>query len=260
LGHTKAVRNAIWSLNGTDIASISYDNTCLLSNVETGDEVSRQRLNETPSAIASHPYNPNIYLIGSKNIIYSWDSRVNKTTKQYKLQMGQMQDLLFINEKEFISSGDVVAKESAHLALVVWDFESQVSLSNQIYFEKYVCTCLKRHPLNNLFYAQTHGNYIAEFSTRNPYKMNKSRRFEGHQAAGYNIGFDLNKNGNVIASGSIDGLVYFYNTHSGNLMYKVDAFKNGINQPCMDAKFNPNNDNTVAVSSWDGKIKLFDKF
>lgn len=260
MGHTEAVRNAIWSLNGTEIASISYDYSCLLSNAETGDDISKQRINEIPSAIVPHPHNPNIYLIGSKNIIYTWDSRTNNTIKQYKLQMGQVQDLLFINEKEFISSGDVVARESAHLAVVVWDFDSQASLSNQIFHEKYVCTCLKKHPLNNLFYAQTHGNYIAEFSARNPYRMNKNRRFQLHQTAGYNIGFDVNDNGYEIASGSVNGLIYFYHTNSGKIIYKIDAFKNEFNQPCMDVKFNPTNKNTIAVSSWNGKIKLFDKF
>lgn len=34
--HTKSIRNAIWSNNATEIVSVSYDQTCALTDVETG--------------------------------------------------------------------------------------------------------------------------------------------------------------------------------------------------------------------------------
>ncbi len=55
----------------------------------------------------------------------------------------KVQDLLFLNENEFISSGDVIFKESAEYALMVWDFETSAVLSNQIYH-----VCFKKQKLN----------------------------------------------------------------------------------------------------------------
>ena len=150
---------------------------------------------------------------------------------------------------------------------MVWDYESTASISNQIFHEKFICVCLKKHPFNSLFFAQTHGNYIAEFSTRPPFKMNKYKRFESkdHFVNGYSIGFDLNASGTLIASGSIDGSVYLYNYESSKLLKKVNAFNMEIvSQPCMDAKFQPtsngggsNMKNYLAASSWNGDIKIF---
>ena len=35
--HSKGIRNAIWSLNQTEIVSVSYDQTCALTDAENGD-------------------------------------------------------------------------------------------------------------------------------------------------------------------------------------------------------------------------------
>ena len=60
--------------------------------------------------------------------------------------------------------------------------------------------------------------------------MNKNRRFESknHITQGYSIGFDINQTGTLIASGSIDGCVYIYNTSNGKLVHKIDAFNKQI--------------------------------
>jgi len=125
--------------------------------------------------------------------------------------------------------------------------------------EKFICTCLKKHPTNELFFAQTHGNYIAEFSSRTPFKMNKYKRYENHMTQGYSIGFDVNQNGSLISTGSIDGCVYIYNCQTSKLIKKFDAFnKELMQQPCTDAKFQPLRKRYLAASSWSGLIKIFE--
>jgi WD40 repeat protein len=180
--------------------------------------------------------------------------------------MNQVQDVLFLNDEEFVSSGDVVSKDSAAFSIMAWDYESTAVLSNQIFHEKYVCTCLRLHPANAVFYAQTHGDYICEFSARAPFKMNKYRRYEGrgHVTRGYSIGFDLNAAGNWLASGSTDGCVYVYDVVTSKLAFKLDAFSSGelIKQPVMDVRFqaidsNDRSGQMLAVSGWNGKIKIF---
>jgi len=47
--------------------------------------------------------------------------------------------------------------------------------------EKYTCTRLCVHPSEPRFLAQTQGDYIAEFSTLPPYRINKCKRFEAHK-------------------------------------------------------------------------------
>ena len=153
---------------------------------------------------------------------------------------------------------------------MVWDYESTAAISNQIFHEKFVCVCLKKHPTYSLFLAQTHGDYIAEFSTRSPYKMNKCKRYEstGHRVNGYSVGFDFNATGSLIASGSADGCVYLYNFETSKLIRRINVFnKELVSQPCMDVKFQSLSHQNefagssrayLAASSWNGAIKIFE--
>lgn len=264
--HSKSIRNAIWSNQETEIISVSFDQSSVVSNAETGQEINRLKYCSPLSALANHPADENMVIIGAKNEILAWDKRTNKQSRSYKYKsfIGQTQDLLFLNENEFISCGDVVCKESAENSLIAWDSKTAAYISNQIFHEKYICTCLKKHPLNSLFLAQTHGNYIAEFSSNPPFKMNKFKRFEsnGHHTAGYSIGFDLNKSGTLLASGSSSGKVFIYNFQSSKLLRILEVYnKYTITQPCTDVKFQINhfessNEQVLAVSCWNGIVKI----
>ena len=47
--------------------------------------------------------------------------------------------------------------------------------------EAFTCTCLRVHPSEMHFIAQSSGDYMAIFSTKRPYKLNKLKRYEGHK-------------------------------------------------------------------------------
>ena len=121
---------------------------------------------------------------------------------------------------------------------------------------------MKKHPYSALFFAQTHGDYIAEFSTRSPFKMNKYKRYESsqHVTRGYSIGFDLSPSGTWLASGSLGGAALVYNQATSKLAKRCDAFNKQVTKsPCMDVKFHPNESlNMLAVASLDGQIKIYD--
>ena len=159
-----------------------------------------------------------------------------------------------------------MSKESAQYSIMIWDFKSTAVISDQIFHEKFIPTCLKKHPHTSNFYAQTHGNYIAEFSTKPPFRMNKFKRFESsdHVTNAYSIGFDLNKHGSLLASGSSNGHAVIYNLQSSKLVYKLEGFSMPVPKfPCMDTKFNSFKKNNadkyfLAASGWNGIIKIYE--
>lgn len=53
--------------------------------------------------------------------------------------------------------------------------------------ERYSCVRLRVDPTRNQFVAQTNGSYVAIFSAKPPYKMNKFKRFEAHKVNIYLI-------------------------------------------------------------------------
>ena len=48
-------------------------------------------------------------------------------------------------------------------------------MSNQVYLETYTCSCVRKHPKEDIFVAQSAANYIALFQSTKPYRMNRRK-------------------------------------------------------------------------------------
>ncbi|CAK9155205.1 unnamed protein product [Ilex paraguariensis] len=97
-------------------------------------------------------------------------------------------------------------------------------------------------------------NYIAIFSSKPPFKLDKYRRYESHSVSGFPIKCNFNLDGEKIASGSSDGCIYFYNSKSSELVKKMKAYE----QACMDVAFHPVMPNVIASCSWNGDVSVFE--
>ncbi len=115
--HTKPIRNTIWSNYASEIASVSYDGSSIVWDTETGiieflikihlilkffltlkgQEINKFQSEQLLTAITTCPSNENIYLVGSKNVVYAWDYRINKICKKYQSLMGQVNWHLGLN-------------------------------------------------------------------------------------------------------------------------------------------------------------------
>ncbi|MCI03530.1 WD repeat-containing protein 25-like, partial [Trifolium medium] len=123
-------------------------------------------------------------------------------------------------------------------------------LLNQVYVEAYTCPCVRRHPFDPVFVAQSNGNYIAIFGTTSPYRLNKYKRYENHGVSGFPIKCNFSLDGKKLASGSSDGSIYLYDYQSSKVLKKIKAF----DQACLDIAFHPVMPNVIASCSWDGSI------
>lgn len=123
----------------------------------------------------------------------------------------------------------------------------------KVYAEAYTCTCVRYHPYGSCFIAQSNGNYIAVFSARLPYKLDKYKRYENHGVWGFPIKCNFSMDGQQIASGSSDGCIYLYDYKSSNLLKKIKAF----DQACVDVAFHPAIPDVIASCSWTGEISVF---
>ncbi|XP_071080291.1 WD repeat-containing protein 25-like [Haliotis cracherodii] len=255
--HGKAVKDAEWSHDGRNILSCSYDRSAVLTDVETGKQVCKL---EHAGYVTCGKFNPvrrSQVVTGSTNSLQHWDIRTPHTACknfQYHDDLGQMQDVLFRKDgNQFFTCSDMVTRDSADRNIMAWDFSSGVPLSNQIYQERYACVRLKLHPTSSHFLAQSHGGYVALFSTTRPYKMVRSKRFEGHTLLGYSIGFDVSRDGSLVVSGSSDGKIHFYDYQTGKLKKQVAS---GLDV-CVDVMCHPVLASTAVCCSWDGGIRIF---
>ena len=78
------------------------------------------------TALCYHPRMHSVFLSGgAANGIACWDIQSNSVINQYSAPFGQVQSLEFINNgMQFVSSADVVKKNSTDKGIVVWDFET----------------------------------------------------------------------------------------------------------------------------------------
>ncbi|KEH19706.1 putative transcription factor WD40-like family [Medicago truncatula] len=254
--HNAAVKDVKWSQQGHFLLSCGYDCTSRLIDVEKGMETQVFREDQIVGVIKFHPDNSSLFLSGgSKGHIKLWDIRTDKAVHNYNRNLGSILDVEFTtNGKQFISSSDVSGSNISENSIIVWDVSRQVPLSNQVYVEAYTCPCIRSHPFDPVFVAQSNGNYVAIFSTTPPYRLNKYKRYENHGVSGFPIKCNFSLDGKKLASGSSDGSIYLYDYQSSKVLKKIKAF----NQACMDIAFHPVLPNVIASCSWDGNILVFE--
>ncbi|KAL9297904.1 hypothetical protein ACSQ67_023800 [Phaseolus vulgaris] len=119
----------------------------------------------------------------------------------------------------------------------------------QVYAEAYTCPCLRLHPFDSIFVAQSNGNYVAIFTATPPYRLNKYKRYEGHVISGFPIKCNFSLDGKKLASGSSDGSIFLYDYQSSKVVKKIKAH----DQACIDVAFHPIIPNVIASCSWDGR-------
>ncbi|GFZ07475.1 transducin/WD40 repeat-like superfamily protein [Actinidia rufa] len=177
--HNAAVKDVQWSLQGLFLLSCGYDCSSRLIDVETGLETQVFKEDQVVGVIKFHPNNSNLI-------------RVGKVVNEYFRGLGPILDIEFtIDAKQFISSSDVS--------------------KGNIYMEAYTCPCIRSHQRDSYFVAQSNGNYIAIFSSRPPFKLNKYKRstdlikkIKAYEQACIDVGFHPTMS-NVVASCSWSG-------------------------------------------------------
>ncbi|CAI0439144.1 unnamed protein product, partial [Linum tenue] len=254
--HSAAVKDARWSPHGFTVLSCGYDCSSRLIDVEKGIQTQVFQEDQAVLIVKFHPQNSNLFLSGgSAGKIRLWDIRTGNVVHEYKRGPGPILDVDFTrNGKQFISSSDVSGSNVTENAIIVWDVSREVPLSNQVYVEAFTCPCIRTHPYDPSFIAQSNGDYIAIFSLKPPFKLDKYRRYKSHGVSGFPIKCDYSLDGEKIASGSSDGSIYFYSYRSSELIRKIKAY----DQPCTGVAFHPVMPNVIASCSWDGKISIFE--
>ncbi|XP_018427533.1 PREDICTED: WD repeat-containing protein 25 [Nanorana parkeri] len=253
--HRVAVRDAHWSACGQKILTGGFDSLLHLTDVETGKNLFNANNEWKIGTVRFHPSDPNLFICGGFSpAVKAWDIRMNTVIHVYKASVQQHFDVLFLpGGNEFLSTTNSVSRDSADRTIIAWDFGTAAKISNQIFHERYTCPSLALHPKENVFIAQTNGNYIALFSTQRPYKMNKRKRYEGHKVEGFAVGCEFSPDGSLIVTGSSDGSVYFYNYHTSKMVRSLP----GDGNACVSINCHPVLTSLVATAHWDGQIRVW---
>ncbi|PIA38431.1 hypothetical protein AQUCO_02800264v1 [Aquilegia coerulea] len=254
--HSAAIKCLRWSQDGLSLLSCGYDCSSMLVDVETGIQRQTFKEDQVVGVLKFHPGNFNLFLTGgSKGLLSLWDVRIGRVVQEYIRNLGPILDIDFsVDAKQFVSSSDISKSNASENSIIVWDVSRQIPLSNQVYVEAYTCPCVKYHPSDPFFVAQSNGNYIAIFSSSPPFRLDKYKRYDNHGVSGFPIKCDFSLDGEKLASGSSDGCIYIYNFRSSELLRKIKAYE----QACVDVAFHPRIPNVIASCSWSGEVSVFE--
>ncbi|XP_029569919.1 WD repeat-containing protein 25 isoform X1 [Salmo trutta] len=253
--HSGAVRDACWSPCGRRLLTGSFDNTAMVTDVETGQQIVKVGNQFKVMCLAVQPDDPEVFLCGGYSTeVKAWDARTCKVERVYRARIQQTLAILFLTGgREFVTSSDSVSRDSAERTLIAWDFQTTAKVSNQIYHERYTCPSLALHPQQDSFVAQSNGNYMALFSAQRPYRMNKRRRYEGHKVEGYAVRCGFSPDGSILATGSSTGSVHFYDQQSARTLHTLLAHQ----QACMCVSLHPVLPAVVATCDWGGELRIW---
>lgn len=253
--HTAAIKDVQWSLDGASILTCGFDQTSRLHDLETGVETQVFKEDQYVHVVKFHPMKKELFISGgSKGVLKLWDVRTGDMVQEYRRGQGQVMDVDFNREgKHFVSASDIADRNASDRTIVVWDFATQIPLSNQVYLEAYTCPCVRYHPFENVFVAQSNGNYIALFSGYHPFRMNKYKRFEGHEVSGYRIQCNFSPDGELLISGSSNGGVYIYQYRSTKVLKVLEAHMH----VCTDVSYHPSMPSVLASGGWEGNLSIF---
>lgn len=251
--HGAAVRYVAWATDTTAL-SAGYDHSAIYMDIGYAKEIVRLKHSAYVSVVKSHLLDRNLVLTGDHDgQLQLWDLRSSKRTKLYKGACGKILDAVFLPKCDaFVASADIVRRNSFSQAMNVWDVDSGITLTHQLYFEPFTCPCLKVHRQREEILAQSNGNYIVLFSGTKPFKINKCKRFQGHFVSGFDVGLDLDPDESVLCSGSSEGKVHFYDYASTKLIRTLTL----TDSATLAVTWNRNFPFRVAVSDWNGKIHI----
>ena len=75
------------------------------------------------------------------------------------------------------------------------------------------------------------------------------------QVSGFDVGCDISPDGKIIASGNAEGHMVFYDYQFGRMLSKLNADSN--NDVILNVVWHPVLYSTVAVSTWNGQIQIW---
>ncbi len=110
------------------------------------------------------------------------------------------------------------------------------------------------HPNKKYMVGQSMDNKILVYESKSNFRLNRKKKFTGHQNAGFAIGLTFSPDGKFLASGDSEGKVWFWDWKTAKLFRTIQAH----DTVCIDARWHPVNPSWLITCSWDCTIKLWD--
>jgi len=248
-GHSAAVRDARFDLDGSRIASVSFDKHVNVWDTESGERLSSIHMGSTrPYCMAWSPSDKNALIVGtSKRRIVQYDLRTGEIAIEYDHHLSTINTITFFDDgKKFVSTGD-------DKKVLVWEFNTPVPIKYITDPTMHVINAVSLHPSGQFFVGQSMDNSLQVYACGDKIGRVSKKIFKGHITAGYACQPSFSPDGHFLSSGDGDGMLWTWDWRSGRVLSKMRANESG---PCIATAWHPLSPSWVATGGWDGSIAL----
>lgn len=277
-GHSKAVKDVTFNIDGAKFLSTAYDKTIKLWDTETGKIVRRFKApvafgrRGNGSAMANTvKFNPNAgeaftFLSAmSDNTILQWDTRVSTKASgsagssngmEYSSEVVQTYDhhLGPVNSLTFVDGNTRFMSSSDDKRLLVWEWGINVPIKYISDPSQHAMPSVALHPSGKYVAAQSMDNRVLVFGATGKFRPNRKKEFFGHQNAGYPISVNFSPDGKFVMSGDANGFAYFWDWKSTQVRGKLKVSKEVVT--CIEA--HPQETSKVATAGKESTISYWD--
>ena len=219
-GHTQTVTCAIFSPDGSRIASGSWDNTVIVWDAGTGEQIGKPLEGHTRSitSVAFSPDGSRIISASSDGTIRIWDVYTGEPIGNPLIgHEGKVNTAVYSHDGEYIVSS------SEDMTIGIW-FADTGELFTRRHLPMLWANTAEFSPDDRLIMLACYDGSIRIWDTREIYDTNSIRVMEAptpdialeHPEMVSSISF--NPDGSLLASGSYDGLIRIWDIRKGTLL------------------------------------------
>jgi len=250
-GHSQAVRDVQFTVDGKHFYSAGFDNNLCQWDTETGQIISTFSNKKTPYCIAINPDPAKQYDIitgHSNKKAVQWDVREAKIVQEYDEHLGA------VNTITICDDGKKIVTSSDDKKIYVWEYGIPVVVKHIAEVTMHSVPAITVHPSTNYFAGQSMDNKIIVYEARGKFKFQGRKQYKGHLCAGYAIKPGFSACGRYIMSGDCDGKLWFWDWKTNKNIRTIKCHDGVL----VDALWHNTMPSRVFTAGWDGMIKLWD--
>lgn len=250
IGHSAAVRDVQFNKDGSKFVSASFDRYLRLWDVETGEVLGTYTNRRVPYIVKFFPKDDNIFVVGcSDNKIVAYDSTTGEIMQEYDHHLAPVNTITFVED-----NGMKMVTSSDDKKVLVWEWDIGVPIKYISDPTMHSMPVITMHPSNKFLVCQSLDNRIVIYQAGERYALQRKKKMEGHNVAGYACDIAISPDGRFICSGDSNGKLFFWDFKRSRILQKYHAHDKG---PSIGVVWHPVEPATVFTCGWDGVIKMW---
>jgi len=250
VGHSAAVRDVQFNNDGTKFISSSFDRYLRLWDTESGKVLGTYTNRRVPYVVKFYPHDDNTFVVGcSDNKIVAYDATTGEITQEYDHHLAPVNTITFVED-----NGTKMVTSSDDKKVLVWEWDIGVPIKYISDPTMHSMPVITMHPSEKYLVCQSLDNRIVVYQAGDRYGLQRKKKMEGHNVAGYACDISISPDGRFVCSGDSNGKLYFWDFKRTRMLQKYHAHDKG---PCIGAVWHPVDPSTMFTCGWDGVIKMW---